>query len=110
MIIIKNSEMSVLDRYKYIKREENKEEYQKEGYKHKFIESQIVKEGEMEYRYFSSYKKDIEIDNKIYSIFVYEDYNNYYELDINNSIFRGFKVFPSYEVIKKFTGEIFDVV
>ena len=43
MIIIKENEMDIFDRYKYIKEEEVKEEYQRDRYKHKFIETQSVK-------------------------------------------------------------------
>ena len=63
--------MNIFDRYKYIKEEENKEEYQRERYIHKFIESYIPKKNEMEYKYFSVYRKQLEKDNKVYDICIY---------------------------------------
>lgn len=113
MILIKENEMSIFDRYKYVKSLEVKEEYQRNGYEHNFYELLNSKHDENEYMYLSVYYKTIEKESNIYYISIQERISNGYRLTIRlkGSIkdFEIFKDFPTNEEIEKFINEFFEV-
>lgn len=114
MVLIKENEMSIFDRYKYIKEQEHKEEYKKDGYKHEFGELFNTKYDENEYIYLSTYYKTIEKESNTYYISIQECISNGYKLTIRlrDSLknFEIFKDFPTNEEIEKFIVEFFEVI